>query len=541
MPDSFDPYLEWLGVPGGEDGPDYYRLLGLRPFESDVELIARRADMAMARVRGVRPGIHSSQWSELLDLLVAAKTCLLNPASKAFYDGRLKAQSSLPPLPTAPSEPAVVVPPPVVKSAVRRASASGQDATDSTPSWTGPIVAGVLLLVLGVAGVALNAWHKPQTPAARTPASAAPTAKTVAAPSSAPPAKNSLPQTKPQAAVPSAGKQPGPGSQPASALPPLKPAVLTVGAKPTAAPPLTAHVEPAKPKPVIDAQKANLFTRLVADARAALTARDITAAEQQIKAAAGNAQTAEEAGQVDRVQTMLENLTQFWSGIRASMAKFRPADELMVEGTPMIVVESRDGYLEVKTGGRRYQYRAETLPTPLVLTIVEQSFGKDPGSKAVIATFLATDPQGDRAGQTILARGRPGGFRFGEARAGTRRTDSRQVGNGYSISTVRPRRSSFKASAASLDSASWDCANSRCHWSSEAISSMMRINAANESCCSCDNSAANLKACSRAGVMRRPPAHVRLVAANVFDRGAAQETNCVLVQTGIQTNGKRTK
>ena len=80
------------------------------------------------------------------------------------------------------------------------------------------------------------------------------------------------------------------------------------------------------------------------------------------------------------------------------MAKFRPADELMVEGTPMIVVESRDRYLEVKTGGRRYQYRAETLPTPLVLTIVEQSFGKDPGSKAVIATFLATDPQGDRTG-----------------------------------------------------------------------------------------------------------------------------------------------
>jgi hypothetical protein len=397
MPDSFDPYLEWLGVPGGEDGPDYYRLLGLPQFESDVELIARQADAAMARVRGIRPGIHSTQWSQLLDLLVAAKTCLLNPASKAFYDGRLKAQSSLPPLPTAPSEPAAVVPPPVVQSAVRRASAPVQDTAASTPSWTGPIVAGVLLLVLGVAGVALNARHKPETPAARTPASASPTAKTAAVPSSVPPAKNSQPQTKPQVALPSAGKQPGPSPQPASAPQPLKPAVLTIGARPPAPPLAKTQAEPAKPKPIVDVRKANLFARMVADARAALTARDMSSAEQQIKAAAGNAQTVEDAGQVDRLQTMLENLIQFWSGIRASMAKFRPADEIMVQGTPMIVVESRDGYLEVKTGGRRYQYRAETLPTPLVSTIVEQSFGKDPGSKAVIATFLATDPQGDRA------------------------------------------------------------------------------------------------------------------------------------------------
>ncbi len=161
--------------------------------------------------------------------------------------------------------------------------------------------------------------------------------------------------------------------------------------------PQPAPASPPSQPPPMDAQKAAVFVQAVADARAALAARNPAGAETHIKTAAANAQTPEQTSQVDRLGTMRENLAQFWNGIGSALAKFRPADEIMANRTRMIVVQSRGDFLEVKTGGHKFQYRIDTLPTPLVLTIAEHSFGKDPGSKAVIATFLAVDPQGDRA------------------------------------------------------------------------------------------------------------------------------------------------
>ena len=89
MADSFDPYFEWLGIESGGQPPDHYRLLGLQQFESDAELIGRAADAAMAKVRRIRPGANLAEWSQMLDRLGAAKTCLLDPASKQAYDESL--------------------------------------------------------------------------------------------------------------------------------------------------------------------------------------------------------------------------------------------------------------------------------------------------------------------------------------------------------------------------------------------------------------------------------------------------------------------
>ena len=40
----FDPLLEWLGIPPHERPICHYRLLGLRPFETDVEQIRAAAE-----------------------------------------------------------------------------------------------------------------------------------------------------------------------------------------------------------------------------------------------------------------------------------------------------------------------------------------------------------------------------------------------------------------------------------------------------------------------------------------------------------------
>ena len=93
---------------------------------------------------------------------------------------------------------------------------------------------------------------------------------------------------------------------------------------------------------------------------------------------------------------MLDNLTQFWNGIRTSMAKLQAAEEIVLGDTRIVVIDSSRNGLTVKAEGRVHRFRIETMPTSLVMALVRQNFGHDAGSKAVIASFLAVDPQGDR-------------------------------------------------------------------------------------------------------------------------------------------------
>jgi hypothetical protein len=260
--------------------------------------------------------------------------------------------------------------------------------SESQPSWTGPIVAGVLLVVLGIGLVALNAMLRSGASAVKSNEAGGPTKAAQPAPSLPKPAAAAL--FKGVASKTVATQPPARPTQPA---PTPQPAALA----PSKSVPKQPVQPPAAPSSPVDAEKKGIFDRAVADARAALAARDMPTAETHIKTATANAQTPTDRDEIDRLESLLENLTQFWQGIGAAMAKFRPADEIALPDSRLIVVESRSDYLEVKSAGRKYQYRIETLPTPLVLAIVEQNFGKDPGSKAIIASFLAIDPQGDRA------------------------------------------------------------------------------------------------------------------------------------------------
>jgi hypothetical protein len=145
------------------------------------------------------------------------------------------------------------------------------------------------------------------------------------------------------------------------------------------------------------ASKAALFAEAVAEVRKAMIQRDLAAARKHLGAASENAQSSEDRDQVDRLQTMLDYLNQFWGGIRGAMAKLSDAEEIVAGGVRAIVVESGRDALAIKVSGRIHRYSFETLPTSLVMMLVERHFGKDVDSRAVIATFLAVDPQGDRA------------------------------------------------------------------------------------------------------------------------------------------------
>jgi len=90
MPEAFNPYHQWLGLPADASNPTYYQILGLAEMESDAGKIAQAGDRALTRVRGFRPGSHAKEWSRLLDEITSAKKCLLDEAVKREYDRCLR-------------------------------------------------------------------------------------------------------------------------------------------------------------------------------------------------------------------------------------------------------------------------------------------------------------------------------------------------------------------------------------------------------------------------------------------------------------------
>lgn len=108
MTEGFDPYYKWLGIPPEEQPPDHYRLLGVRPFEADADVLAGAADRQMAYLRTYQTGPRGNWSQKLLNEVAAARVCLLNPKKKAAYDARLKAER--PPPEATPGPPAAEEP-----------------------------------------------------------------------------------------------------------------------------------------------------------------------------------------------------------------------------------------------------------------------------------------------------------------------------------------------------------------------------------------------------------------------------------------------
>lgn len=88
--DDYDVYHLWLGIPPEEQPPHHYRLLGLRLFEENVEVIRNAADRQRTHVK--RLGINQFQeiGQNLLNEIEVAKICLLRPEKRAAYDADLQ-------------------------------------------------------------------------------------------------------------------------------------------------------------------------------------------------------------------------------------------------------------------------------------------------------------------------------------------------------------------------------------------------------------------------------------------------------------------
>ena len=90
MADKFDPYHVWLGISPNEQPANHYRLLGIRQFESDADVIQNAADQRMSHLRNFQIGQHSRLSQQLLNEISLARVCLLNAEKRAAYDAQLR-------------------------------------------------------------------------------------------------------------------------------------------------------------------------------------------------------------------------------------------------------------------------------------------------------------------------------------------------------------------------------------------------------------------------------------------------------------------
>lgn len=100
MSATFDPYHKWLGILPKDQPPHHYRLLGLEPFEEDLQVIEAAADRQLGFLRKFQSGEHAVDCQKLLNEVSRARLCLLKPATKANYDEKLREQLEGPAAPT---------------------------------------------------------------------------------------------------------------------------------------------------------------------------------------------------------------------------------------------------------------------------------------------------------------------------------------------------------------------------------------------------------------------------------------------------------
>jgi hypothetical protein len=178
MSEPFDPYYLWLGIPPEESvggGPNHYRLLGLRLFEPNREVISYAVDQRSSHLRSFQAGKRGAESQRLLNEVAAAGVCLLDEDKKRAYDRQLLANLKIPaagfaarPIAeSAPPEPPVSRAEPTFSAAV--APPPRADGSESLEWSSGPQVVTIDSPEVGEAAPAPEEWPEEAPSAAGPP------------------------------------------------------------------------------------------------------------------------------------------------------------------------------------------------------------------------------------------------------------------------------------------------------------------------------------------------------------------------------------
>ncbi|MEX2093880.1 MAG: hypothetical protein WD971_14435 [Pirellulales bacterium] len=161
MAETFDPYYVWLGIAPDEQPADHYRLLGLRAFEANADVIDHAADRQMAHLRSFSTGKRAALAQRLLNEISAARICLHDADAKAKYDDQLRAAkaaiaaANAPPVAVTPPQRPVLRAIPVTAAAPQNRPMPAQQPAQEAGS---PIVRGATAIRQGLIAAARFKW-----------------------------------------------------------------------------------------------------------------------------------------------------------------------------------------------------------------------------------------------------------------------------------------------------------------------------------------------------------------------------------------------
>lgn len=92
MASNFDPYWEWLKIPANQQPPNYYRLLGLKPLESDAVAIEAAINRLVEKMQRLSNGPQVEAAQKILNQVAAARICFNDATKKQIYDSKLSAK-----------------------------------------------------------------------------------------------------------------------------------------------------------------------------------------------------------------------------------------------------------------------------------------------------------------------------------------------------------------------------------------------------------------------------------------------------------------
>lgn len=412
MPEEFDAYRKWLGIPAEEQPPHHYRLLGIAPFEDDPDVIQNAADRQMAHVRNFQAGKHALLAKRILNELSSAKVCLLNAGKKADYDALFRSQlagvtngkpgslHAIPPeappalggVQLAEAAPPVVAgggeratnssPQPVVVGTAARPSRSGTAARFAKAKRRSNLTPLFLLVVCGLAlggvvAVVMNLDYfkkfvETQGHSGHRNGSESRSGK---------------------------HEKDGTDKSPNSDKP-----EKTIGGKPPSKPNdelLFKQAPPLPPRPPKQdltkvAREENLRKALT-DARHALELRQSPAAHQFLIDADSFKANQKEADEIEQWRTVSTYLGLFWNAVDKGIHKLEPGDKFEFGGVQIELKKVEKDIVSFKIGDRDEERKIHDLdPKSAAAFAIRSVKPGDPFAQIYLATFLALDKHGDR-------------------------------------------------------------------------------------------------------------------------------------------------
>lgn len=164
------------------------------------------------------------------------------------------------------------------------------------------------------------------------------------------------------------------------------------------APPQSA--EPEQPAPVQPpaqtAEQKAAFEQALQNARAALGARKLPLAQEELKTAKANVGTADQDTQLARMEELYGYVEGFWKAVFESIKGLQATDTIPVGNTEIAIVEADGEKLTIRAAGRNLSYTLKDMPGDLAVLLAKRWFKPGvPANDIYLGAFHAVDPQGN--------------------------------------------------------------------------------------------------------------------------------------------------